>query len=45
MISNKNQMKFAEIKKFLLKKGFRISKIQKTDKNNNLKTISLTFFF
>tara|TARA_Y100001970_G_C14226219_1_gene855850 strand:+ start:223 stop:1335 length:1113 start_codon:yes stop_codon:yes gene_type:complete len=38
-------MKFAEIKKFLLKKGFRISKIQKTDKNNNLKTISLTFFF
>jgi len=45
MISYKNQMKFAEIKKFLLKKGFRISKIQKTDKNNNLKTISLTFFF
>jgi len=45
MISTKNQMKFAEIKKFLLKKGFRISKIQKTDKNNNLKTISLTFFF
>ena len=26
MISYKNQMKFAEIKKFLLKKGFRILK-------------------
>ncbi len=45
MIKNKHTMNIAEIKKFLQKKGFKISKIKKIHIHSELKSIYLTAIF
>ena len=44
MIKNINQMRISEIKKILLKKGFKVSKIRNKPKYNEIKNIFLTNF-
>tara|TARA_Y100000590_G_scaffold138476_1_gene158549 strand:- start:3429 stop:4562 length:1134 start_codon:yes stop_codon:yes gene_type:complete len=42
MLKNINQMKLSEIKKILLKRGFKVSKLQKSSINKNFKSLYYT---
>ena len=45
MIKKNNQMKLSEIRKYLLAKGFKISRLNKNSKTKELKSLYLTFLF
>ena len=45
MIEKNNQMKLSEIRKYLLAKGFKISRLNKNSKTKELKSLYLTFLF
>ena len=45
MINNKNQMNLSELKKILLKRGFKVSKISKNKFNKDIKNFNLLILF